>query len=122
MRSLWLLILLLGGLGTACTREAPVPPPDADLVRLYCDLAMLAGDAGDPPADSLRTAVFTRYGTTQAAFEAALQPWHEDPRSWVRFFQAVLDTLQERTGMRPRVTGFNRGDPSVPGRVQPPGG
>jgi hypothetical protein len=99
-----------------------VPPPDADLVRLYCDLAMLAGDAGAPPADSLRAAVFTRHGTTQAAYEAALQPWRDDPRGWVRFFQAVLDTLQERTGTRPRVTGFTRDDPPAPGRPQPPGG
>ncbi len=115
-------MLLAAGLTVACTRKAPAPAPEAGLVQLYCDLALLAGDAGQPPPDSARAAIFTAYGTTQAAFEAALQPYRDDPRGWVRFFQAVLDTLQERIGTPPPPTGFVRPGQGSRDRPQPPGG
>ncbi len=115
-------VLLLGCLVAACSRDTAPPPPDPALVRLYCDLALLAGDTGPPPPDSLRAAVFTRHGTTQVQFEASLQPYRDDPHRWALFFQAVLDTLQAQTGIRQLPAGFSRPGPPGGERPQPPGG
>ena len=101
MRSAPPVLLLLPLLLAACSESPPLPEPDVELVLIYCDLAMLAGDAGPTPPDSLRARVFERHGTTQEDYEAALQPYHEDPRRWVLFFKAVSDTLERRTGRRP---------------------
>ena len=99
VRDLACLSLLL--LLTACTGSRDIPAPDPTLVQLYCDLALLAGDEGPAASDSIRAAVFERYGYDQASYEQALAPYQEDPRSWIQFFQAVSDTIEIRTGTRP---------------------
>jgi len=80
----------------ACGTAASPPAPDPDLVQLYCDLALISGDTGPLAPDSLRAAIFERYGTTPEEFEAALLPYRENPRGWVLFFGAVVDTLEAR--------------------------
>ena len=94
----WLLIpllLLLTLIGAGCDPPPP-PPPDPALVQLYCDLALAAGVSGPAAPDSVRAALFQRYGTSPEAFHAALTVYREDPRGWVLFFQAVADTLEAR--------------------------
>jgi hypothetical protein len=91
-----IIFLTLVSLMVACGRPAPPPTPDPELVRLYCDLALISDDTGPPAPDSLRAAVFERYGTTLEEFEDALRPFREDPRGWVLFFGAVVDTLEAR--------------------------
>ena len=91
---------------TACNGSPDLPEPDPTLVQIYSDLALLAGDAGSPAPDSLRSEILEQYGYTQESFEIALQPYRDDPRGWIRFFEAVSDTIENRTGVRP--------DPSSP--------
>ncbi|MFC1529457.1 hypothetical protein ACFL6R_01955 [Gemmatimonadota bacterium] len=86
---------------TACTGSSKIPAPDPTLVQIYCDLALLAGDEGPAASDSTRSAVFESYGYTQESYEDALQPYQDDPRRWIRFFQAVSDSIEVRTGSRP---------------------
>lgn len=101
MRAILLPVILLSLTMMACSESNPPPEPDPALVELYCDLALLAGDTGTPPSDSIRAAVFERHGMTRQEFEAALQPYFDDPRGWVQFFGAVSDTLERLTGERP---------------------
>ena len=98
MTRLGLLLLLLPAvlLGAACGDLPPAPPPDPALVSLYCDLAQVAGEIDEAAPDSLRQAIFARHGTTPEAFRQALSPYQEDPRGWIDFFRAVVDTLDQR--------------------------
>ncbi|MFC1628469.1 hypothetical protein ACFL3H_05090 [Gemmatimonadota bacterium] len=93
--------LSLLSLLAACSSSPELSESDLTLVEIYCDLALLAGDEGTAATDSLRTSVFERYGYTQDSYELALQPFHDDPRYWIQFFQAVSDTIESRTGVRP---------------------
>jgi hypothetical protein len=94
MRPLVMIPLLLLPL-TGCASPGP-PPPDPHLVRLYCDLALASGDRGPNASDSVRAAIFLRYGTSADSFRAALEPYRREPRRWVTFFTAVSDTLEAR--------------------------
>lgn len=98
MRPLLPGILLSACILAACSEEPQIPEPDPGLILIYCELAALAGDAGPTPPDSLRAQIFERHGTTQAEYEAALQPYRDDPRRWVPFFKAVSDTLERWSG------------------------
>ena len=91
-----ILLQLLVPLLVSCAGAAEPPPPDPILVSLYCDLAMAAGESGPAAPDSVRAAIFTRHGTTQSEFEAALGRYRDDPRGWIDFFQAVTDTFDSR--------------------------
>ncbi len=93
--------LSLLSLLTACSSAPEISETELTLVEIYCDLALLAGDQGETASDSLRTSVFERYGYTQDSYEQALQLYQDDPRGWIRFFQAVSDTIESRTGVRP---------------------
>ncbi len=93
--------LSLLSLLAACSGPPELSESDQVLVQIYCDLALLAGDEGEAATDSLRTSVFEQYGYTQDSYEQALQPYHDDPRAWILFFQAVSDTIESRTGVRP---------------------
>jgi hypothetical protein len=100
---------------TGCAPSGP-PPPDPRLVRLYCDLALASHDRGPVAPDSVRAAIFSRYGTCADSFLAALEPYRRDPRGWVPFFTAVTDTLTARTqGLTPALPG------PAPARLPPPG-
>lgn len=109
------LLLLTLGAATACARPAPPLPPDPALVAIYCDLAMAAGDAGPAAPDSVRMEIFKRHGTSQEAFEAALDVYRRDPRGWLLFFRAVSDTFDARILRR-----YPRGALPSP-RIRPPG-
>lgn len=109
-------LFFLLSLVTACGTAASPPAPDPDLVQLYCDLALISGDTGPPAPDSLRAAIFERYGTNPEEFEAALLPYRENPRGWVLFFEAVVDTLEAR------VQGTASRTRTLPNRPRPPGG
>lgn len=91
-----IIFLTLVSLTVACGRSNPPPAPDPELIQLYCDLALISDDTGPPAPDSLRAAVFERHGLTPEEFEEALRPYREDPRGWVLFFEAVVDTLEIR--------------------------
>ncbi|MFC1500240.1 hypothetical protein ACFL6T_04390 [Candidatus Zixiibacteriota bacterium] len=86
---------------TACSPPPVLSEPELTLVQVYCDLALLAGDAGDVATDSLRNSVFERYGYSQDSYEQALQVYQDDTRRWILFFQAVSDTIERRTEVRP---------------------
>jgi hypothetical protein len=105
------LLLLLG----ACNRAAAPPEPDSEMVSIYVELAVAAGDEGEAAPDSVRQAIFDKYNTSQEEFLAALQVYREDPRGWVQFFRAVVDTFDAQT-----LRMYGRGPAPAP-RQRPPG-
>ena len=83
-------------LSAGCTGGDSPAPVQPEMVSLYSDLALAAGVTGEAAPDSVRRAIYGRHGITPEEFEEALRTYRRDPRAWVRFFSAVVDTLEAR--------------------------
>ncbi len=108
---LLVLVLQAGG----CNSVPPPPEPDSEMVSIYVELAVAAGDQGEAAPDSVRRAIFEKYDTSEEEFLAALEVYREDPRGWVQFFRAVVDTFDAQT-----IRQYGRG-PAPSLRARPPG-
>ena len=111
-----IVLFALVSLSAACAVSEPPPAPEPPLIQLYCDLALISDVTGPPAPDSLRLAVFERHGTTPEEFEEALRPYREDPRGWVLFFKAVVDTMEARVQNAVSATRVPEAGPPSPDR------